>query len=60
MRQAHRSKAPELLSYPAGQVIGQLSNETSVRQVMMEMLREYADTVMHMTDQVPAETQSAG
>ena len=42
------------------QVIGQLSNETSVRQVMMEMLSEYADTVMHMTDQVPAETQSAG
>ena len=60
MRRAHRSKAPELLSYPAGQVIGQLSNETSVRQVMMEMLSEYADTVMHMTDQVPAETQSAG
>ena len=57
MRRAHCSKAPELLSYPAGQVIGQLSNETSVRQVMMEMLSEYADSVMHMTDQVPAETQ---
>lgn len=35
----------ELSSYPAGQVIGQMHGETSVRQVFTELLTEYAATL---------------
>lgn len=35
----------ELASYPAGQVIGQMRGETSVRQVFSDMLTEYAATL---------------
>ena len=40
----------ELTSYPAGQVIGQMRGETSVRQVFVDMLTEYAETLERLED----------
>jgi NAD(P)H-dependent flavin oxidoreductase YrpB (nitropropane dioxygenase family) len=40
-----RFKADELLSYPAGQVVGQLHEETSVKQVVFDMLSQFSDTL---------------
>jgi len=40
-----RSGSYELTSYPAGQVIGQMHGETSVRQVFNDLLTQYAETL---------------
>ena len=45
MARVTRANAEDLASYPAGQVIGQMRSETSVRQVFHEMLAEFADTM---------------
>jgi len=37
------------VSYPAGQVIGQLKDELSVRQVVMQLMEEYIDAVERLT-----------
>jgi hypothetical protein len=34
-----------MASYPAGQVIGQMRGETTVRQVFQDMLTEFAETL---------------
>ena len=34
----------DLCSFPAGQVVGDMHEETSVRQVMQDLMQEYADT----------------
>jgi hypothetical protein len=39
-----RANRADLLSFPAGQVVGNMNEETSVRQVMMDLLTEYAET----------------
>ena len=45
MQRASRARSSDFLSHPAGQVIGQISSETSVRQTVMDMLSEFADAV---------------
>ncbi len=39
----------DMVSYPAGQVIGQLQAELSVRQVVMQLMEEYIDAVERLT-----------
>lgn len=43
-RFAHYS-VEHMISYPAGQVIGQFQHESSVRQVVLQMMEEYIDAV---------------
>jgi NAD(P)H-dependent flavin oxidoreductase YrpB (nitropropane dioxygenase family) len=38
-----RFKATDLMTYPVGQVVGQIDEERSVRQVFYDMLAEFAD-----------------
>lgn len=45
MMRVTRAGADAFASYPAGQVIGQLRSETTVRQIFYDMLVEFADTV---------------
>ena len=45
MTRVTRANAEALASYPAGQVIGQMRSETTVRQIFHDMLVEFADTV---------------
>jgi NAD(P)H-dependent flavin oxidoreductase YrpB (nitropropane dioxygenase family) len=52
MKRSLRANADELLSHPAGQVIGQISGKTSVRQVVYDMLREFADTIERLDNLV--------
>ena len=43
MQRIERYGKAELLSYPIGQVVGQMNQETTVRQVIHDMLSEFAD-----------------
>jgi len=45
MARVTRAGADAMASYPAGQVIGQMRGETSVRQVFQDMLTEFAETL---------------
>ncbi len=45
MARVTRANAEALASYPAGQVIGQMQNETTVRQIFYDMLAEFAEAV---------------
>lgn len=45
MHRANRASSNDFLSHPAGQVIGQIKSETSVRQTIHDMLSELADTI---------------
>lgn len=38
-----------MISYPAGQVIGQLNEELTVRQVIMQLMEEYIDAVERLS-----------
>lgn len=40
-----RAQRADYYSFPAGQVVGTLTEETSVRQVMLDLLNEYVDTM---------------
>ncbi len=40
-----RFRSEPLLSYPAGQVVGQLREETTVKQVVYTMLSDFSDTM---------------
>ena len=40
-----RAERSDLYSFPAGQVVGSMKQETSVRQVMLEMQTELADAL---------------
>jgi NAD(P)H-dependent flavin oxidoreductase YrpB (nitropropane dioxygenase family) len=48
MHRANRAQSNDFLSHPAGQVIGQVHSETSVRQTVHDMLTEFADTMERM------------
>jgi len=50
-----RSKQKDLYSFPAGQVVGMLNEETTVRQVMVQLQEEYLET-MGRLDQLAAES----
>ncbi len=43
MQRIERYGRTELLSYPIGQVVGQLNQETTVRQVFYDILNKFAD-----------------
>jgi len=43
-----RSRHPEFLTCPVGQIVGIMKEETSVRQVIYDMLEEFAETVERM------------
>ncbi len=40
-----RAKRRDMYSFPAGQVVGMLHHETSVREVMMQLQTEYLDAI---------------
>lgn len=40
-----RARATEWMSYPVGQIVGDMAHETSVRQVVQSMLEEYLESV---------------
>ena len=40
-----RVRAREFLTYPVGQIVGDLAAETSVRQVVQDLMTEFADTL---------------
>ena len=44
MRRVTHARAKEVLTYPVGQIIGQVDQSHSVRQIFYEMLEEFADT----------------
>jgi NAD(P)H-dependent flavin oxidoreductase YrpB (nitropropane dioxygenase family) len=50
-----RFRSDALLSYPAGQGVGQLREETSVKQVVYQMLNELLETVERVNAEVLAE-----
>jgi len=47
-----RAERADYYSFPAGQVVGTMIEETSVRRVMHELLQEYADTMERLTKMV--------
>ena len=40
-----RARAQAFLTYPVGQVVGDMAHETSCRRVIQELLAEFADAV---------------
>lgn len=52
MARVTRAGADAMASYPAGQVIGQMRSETSVRQVFQDMLTEFAETMERLNGTV--------
>ena len=43
-----RAQRDDLYSYPVGQVIGMVREETTVREVMLRMQNEYLETLEHL------------
>ena len=44
-----KARRADLCSFPAGQVVGTMKEETSVRQVMADLMNEYAETAERMS-----------
>ena len=44
-----KARRADLCSFPAGQVVGTLREETSVRQVMADLMNEYAETAERLS-----------
>ena len=51
-----RAKRKDLYSFPAGQVVGMVNEETSVRDVMLRMQMEYLDTMERLHKLTPSNT----
>ncbi len=49
-----RAKRKDLYSFPAGQVVGMINEETSVRDVMYRMQMEYLDAVERLNALTPS------
>ena len=47
-----RVNAEDYLTYPVGQLVGDMNEETSVRQVMQDMLMELADTKARLDEMI--------
>lgn len=47
-RRAERAHRKDWMTYSAGQIVGQMTGPTSVRQVVYDMLSEYADTMENL------------
>jgi len=39
-----RARAKEFMTYPVGQIVGDMTEETSVRQVVQDMLNELLES----------------
>lgn len=50
-----RAKRKDLYSFPAGQVVGMLTEEASVRDVMVQLQTEYLDTLERLRKLTPAD-----
>jgi NAD(P)H-dependent flavin oxidoreductase YrpB (nitropropane dioxygenase family) len=48
-----RAKRADMLSIPAGQVVGTMKQETSVRDVIVDLLADYADAAERLRRQLP-------
>ena len=51
-----RAKRKDFYSFPAGQVVGMLTEETSVRDVMVQLQTEYLDTMERLRMLAPADS----
>lgn len=52
LERIYKYKPDALLTYPAGQIVGHLRDETTVKQVVYDMLAEFSDTLDRMNDAV--------
>jgi len=53
-----RFKPDALLTYPAGQVAGQLHGDTTVKQVIYDMLTEFSDTLDSLNKRLMVDLKS--
>jgi NAD(P)H-dependent flavin oxidoreductase YrpB (nitropropane dioxygenase family) len=55
-----KAKRKELYSFPAGQVVGMLNEETTVKQVMVQLQEEYLETMdrLHQLSAMNGEDES--
>ena len=51
-----RAKRRDLYSFPAGQVVGMLDHETTVRDVMVQLQQQYLETMERLIRLQPSET----
>ncbi len=51
-----RAKRKDLYSFPAGQVVGMLTGETTVRDVMVQLQTEYLDTMERLRKLAPTDS----
>jgi NAD(P)H-dependent flavin oxidoreductase YrpB (nitropropane dioxygenase family) len=54
-----RAGRDDFCSFPAGQVVGDITSETTVKQVMFEMQKEYLDAMERITS-IYARSQQVG
>ncbi len=45
---AERARAPAFLTYPVGQIVGVMDHETSCRQIIQDLLSEFADACLRL------------
>lgn len=50
-----RARVKEFLTYPVGQIVGDMHHETSCRQVISDLLSEFADATERLNDLVGAD-----
>jgi NAD(P)H-dependent flavin oxidoreductase YrpB (nitropropane dioxygenase family) len=62
MRRVTHAKAKDVVTYPVGQIIGQLTESRSVRQIFYDLLAEFAETADRFSaitnDNVPVSKSS--
>ncbi len=51
-----RAKRRDLYSFPAGQVVGMIKEESSVREVMLRLQHEYLDSMERLRQLAPSDT----
>ena len=51
-----RAKRRDLYSFPAGQVVGMINEESSVREVMLRLQHEYLDSMERLRQLAPSDT----
>ena len=51
-----RAKRRDLYSFPAGQVVGMINEESSVREVMLRLQHEYLDSMERLRQFAPSDT----
>lgn len=52
LKRIERAGQSDLLTYPAGQIVGQMNQQTTVRNVFNDMLTEYVDVVERLDSTV--------